>query len=397
MTTIYRYRKETHFAQPPEAIWPFLADTARLNEMAGAPPYQVADRLDPDGRTRRAATAKSGPMRLQWDERFGEWQENRWLTQERQFKNGPFRHFKFNAKLDPEGTGCRLVFSAEVECAGALGLLAKLSGQLDREFDKRVAAIEKLAAAANMPDQILGASAHEAATPAGQRRLDALIADLERDPASHGLAPKLAAYLQQAPGVTLRGIRPLTLARQWRAAPTDTVELFLAAQHRGILAMGWDLLCPRCRGAKSRVERLHELPQGAHCSSCNIDYPRDFTRNVELTFRPEPWFRPLPEGELCMLGQASTPHVKLQAEVAARAHKSFALTLAPGAYRFRTVEAGGEADADIGADGIIPQVTANGADILLAPTAMRTSLSCATTPTGRCSSSSRTATGRRTR
>ena len=38
----------------------------------------------------------------------------------------------------------------------------------------------------------------------------------------------------------------------------------------------------------------------------------------------------------------------------------------PGAYRFRTVEAGGEADADIGADGIIPQVTASGSDILLA-------------------------------
>jgi class 3 adenylate cyclase len=361
MTTVYRYCKETDFALPPEAIWPFLADTARLNEMAGAPPYQVADRIDPDGRTHRAATAKAGPMRLQWDERFGEWQENRWLTQERQFKNGPFRHFKVHARLDPQGSGCRLIFAAEVECAGALGMLAKLTGQLDREVDKRVAAIEQMAAEATMPGHIPGASVHEAATAAGERRLDALIADLARDPASHGLAPKLAAYL------TLRNIRPLTLARLWRAAPTDTVELFLAAQHRGILAMGWDLLCPRCRGAKSRVDRLHELPQGAHCSSCNIDYRRDFTRNVELTFRPEPWFRPLPEGELCMLGQGSTPHVKLQAEVAARTDKSFALTLPPGAYRFRTVEAGGEADADIGADGIIPQVTASDADIALTP------------------------------
>ncbi len=365
--TIYRYRKETHFTQPPEAVWPFLADSARLNEMTGSPAYRVADRIDDDGRVHRAATAKAGPLRLQWDERFGEWQENRWLTQERQFKNGPFRHFKIYAKLDPDGTGSRLVFSAEIECAGMLGLLAKLSGKLDGEFDKRIAAVARLVAEANMPDRILGAYAHEAATPAGQRRFDALMADLARDPASHGLAPKLAAYLQQAPSVTLRGIRPLTLARQWRAAPADTVELFLAAQHRGILAMSWDLLCPRCRGAKSRVERLHELPQGAHCSSCNIDYKRDFTRNVELTFRPEPWFRPLPEGELCMLGQASTPHVTLQAEVAARAHKSFALTLAPGDYRFRTVEAGGEADANIGADGVIPQVMAGDTDISLAP------------------------------
>src|ERR1700731_1318250 len=174
MTTIYRYRKETRFAQPPEAIWPFLADTARLNEMTGSPLYQVTDRIHADGRTQRAATAKAGPLRLQWDERFGEWQENRWLTQERQFKNGPFRHFKVHAKLDPEDTGSRLVFSAEVECAGVLGLLAKLSGQLDREFDKRVAAVEKLAAAAAMSDQILGASAHRAATPAGRRGPDSL-------------------------------------------------------------------------------------------------------------------------------------------------------------------------------------------------------------------------------
>src|SRR3984885_2840807 len=163
MMTIYRYRKETHFAQPPEAIWPFLADSARLNEMTGSPPYRVTDRLDAAGRIRRAATAKAGPLRLQWDERFGEWQENRWLTQERQFKNGPFRHFKVHAKLDPQGSGCRLIFAAEVECAGALGLLAKLSGQLDREVDKRVAAIEQMAAEATMPGYIPGASVHEAA------------------------------------------------------------------------------------------------------------------------------------------------------------------------------------------------------------------------------------------
>jgi hypothetical protein len=29
----YRYRKERHFAQPPEAIWPFVADSARIIEM----------------------------------------------------------------------------------------------------------------------------------------------------------------------------------------------------------------------------------------------------------------------------------------------------------------------------------------------------------------------------
>jgi class 3 adenylate cyclase len=365
MKTIYRYRKERHFAKPPEAIWPFVADSARINELAGSPPYTVDERPDDQERVQRLATARLGPIRLKWQESFGEWQQNRRIVQTRNFLNGPIRRFQASAELYPEGGGTRFVSTAEIECVGVLGLLAKLSGQIEREGDRRLSAIERLIGEADIPDRIAGAIAREAAKPAARRRLDALIAELDRDPASHALAGKLAEFLLHAPVTALRGIRPLATARFWHAKPEDTVELFLAAQRLGILAMGWDLLCPRCRGAKSRVEHLHDLPKEAHCSSCNIDYRRDFTRNVELTFHPQPWLRPLPEGELCMLGQGSTPHVKVQVEVAAHSRKSFAMALPTGPYRFRTVEAGGQADADIGGDGVVPEVTARDSDIVL--------------------------------
>ena len=366
MKSVYRYCKERHFAQPPEAIWPFVADSARINELAGMPAYKVTEQADAQGRIHRLASIKYGPIGVKWEEDFGEWQENRRLSQTRHFINGPFGRFVAAAEVYPEGTGSRMVFSAEFECLGVLGFLAKLSGQIGREGDKRLGAIERLIRESETTDQIAGATAREAAKPAARRRLRALIADLARDPASHGLAPRLADFLLHAPIVALRSIRPVSLARFWHATPEDTVELFLAAQRLGIMVMGWDLLCPRCRGAKARVKHLHELPQGAHCSSCNVDYGRDFTRNVELTFHPEPWLRPLPEGELCLLGQGTTPHVKFQAEVAAHTRKSFAMALRAGPYRFRTVEAGGGADADV-TDGIIPEVTASGGDIVLAP------------------------------
>ncbi len=365
MKTVFRYCKERHFAKPPEVIWPFVADSARINELVGFPPYQFEERTDNEGRVRRIAVAKVGPIRIKWEESFGEWQENRRVVQTRKFLNGPMGNFQACADIYPEGTGSRLVFTSEIECIGVLGLLAKLSGQIGREGDKRVAAIEKMISEADAPDHMPGESVRAAVRPAARRRFDALIADLDRDPASHGLAPKLAAFLLHAPVVAVRAIRPLAMARFWHATPDDTVELFLAAQRLGILAMGWDLLCPRCRGAKSSVKHLHDLPEGAHCSSCNIDYRRDFTRNVELTFHPEPWLRALPKGELCLLGQGATPHVKFQAEVVARSHKNFALKLPAGAYRFRTVEAGAEADASIGDAGIIPEITASGTNILL--------------------------------
>ncbi len=68
---------------------------------------------------------------------------------------------------------------------------------------------------------------------------------------------------------------------------------------------------------------------------------------------------------MCLLGQGAARHIKFQGEVAARSAKGFDLALAPGPYRFRTVEAGGEADSDIGADGAIPTLVARAGEIVL--------------------------------
>jgi Family of unknown function (DUF5939) len=141
-----------------------------------------------------------------------------------------------------------------------------------------------------------------------------------QDPSPHRFVGDIQAALcatSRICSVDLRSIRPIALAKLRSAPPDYAVELFLAAARNGIVAMGWDLLCPRCRGAKSRVSRLRELPKGAHCSSCNVDYERNFSRNVELTFHPEPWIRPLPDGEMCVLGQGAARHIKFQGEVAA--------------------------------------------------------------------------------
>ena len=365
MKSVYRYRQERHFAKPPAAIWPFVSNSARIVELAGMAPYRFEERVDGQGKVRRFARGKIGPFPVSFEEDFGEWQENRRFFEVREYRNGPMRRWEFGCELFAEGEGCRLLVTGMAEASGLLGFVGKRAGIFDTEFGKAMAAIERLIRESDGPALIPGWSAEDLVEPAARQRLDALAAELARDPASHGLVPNLVDFLRHAPMVALRSIRPMALAALWSVPADHAVELFLAAARNGILAMGWDLLCPRCRGAKSRVSRLNELPKGAHCSSCNIDYERNFSRNVELTFHPEPWIRPLPDGELCLLGQGTVRHVKFQAEVAARSAKSFDLSLAPGPYRFRTVEAGAEADGEIGADGAIPTLVARGSDILL--------------------------------
>jgi class 3 adenylate cyclase len=365
MTAIYRYRREVRFAKPPSAIWPFVSDSARLWELSGMAPYRFEERVDTQGRVRRFVRGKVGPFPARWEEDFGEWQENHRLFQTREYKNGPMRRWEWICELVPEGEGCRLIVTGMAEPAGVLGFVSTRAGIFDTEFGKAAAGIERVVRESDGSALVPGWSVEDLVEAGARQRLESLGAELARDPASHGIGPNLIDYLRHAPVVDLRSIRPMALARLWSVPPDHAVETFLAAARKGIVAMGWELLCPRCRGAKSRVSQLQDLPTAAHCSSCNIDYERNFSRNVELTFHPEPWIRPLPDGEMCMLGQGSARHIKFQGEVAAQSVAAFDLSLAPGPYRFRTVEAGGESDRDIGADGVIPTLVARGRDILL--------------------------------
>jgi hypothetical protein len=302
--SVYRFRREVRFAKPPAAIWPFVSDTARLWDLNGYAPVQFDERVDAQGRVRRFVNGKLGFFPARWEEDFGEWQENHRLFQVREYQNGPMRRWEWACELIAEGEGCRLIFTGMAEPAGLLGFVGKHTGVFDAAFGKAAAGIERIIRESDGSALVPGWSAEDLVEPAARQRLDALGAELAGDPDSHALGPNLIDYLRHAPIIDLRSIRPVALAKLWSVPSNHAVELFLAAARKGVVAMGWELLCPRCRGAKSRVSRLQDLPKGAHCSSCNIDYGRNFSRNVELTFHPASWIRPLSDGEMCMLGPA---------------------------------------------------------------------------------------------
>jgi hypothetical protein len=146
--------------------------------------------------------------------------------------------------------------------------------------------------------------------------------------------------------VDLLQIRPLALASTWDAPQRPVIELCLGAVKTGLLTLRWNLLCPRCRGAKATAATLDRLPSGAHCPSCNIDYGRDFTRNVELTFQPAPAIRPLTEGEYCLAGPMTTPHVQVQQTLGPGEVRSLSVSLPTGSWRLRTLEPGESVDLD---------------------------------------------------
>jgi class 3 adenylate cyclase len=366
-----RRRWTWHLAQPPEVLWPVISDTARFNEAAKLPKYQVEDILQGDGRVLRLARATVAGLTLEWEELPYEWVRGRSFRQTRLFRKGPLRRFGPIVELKPEGGGTLLSYTLTGEPKGILGALLFRLGFLK----KGGAAIDRLV---KMAAGYLGgerARLYDYAPPSLPRgaaeRVAAAVAQIEAGAYGHGLAPRLGEHLLAAQEVDLMRMRPLKLARDWAAEPRYVIELFLEAARVGLLRLSWDLLCPRCRGAKSSVASLDQLPKAAHCSSCNIAYDADFARNVELSFQPAPAVRALTIGEYCLNGPYATPHVVVQQVLAAGEARTVAADLPAGPYRLRTLEPGGAVDIDHAAETGFPEIIVDDGTVAAGPPSPR--------------------------
>ena len=323
-----------HFDLPPEKIWPVLADTARFNEAAKAPTYQLEEIAQPDGTVLRKGAAKVAGMAMAWEEKPYEWVVNKSFRQVREFTKGPFKRFGPIMEIEPEGSGSKVTYAFEAQPATLLG---RLTG--DSLMRKAGAIIERLAKEAVSFLKGQSETMFDFAPPppaqGARERVDAAVALVEAGPYAHGLARKLGDLVLSGMEMDVGRLRPIALARRWNVPVRHAIELCLAAVRAGLLGMRWDLLCTSCRGPKLSVATLDQLPTGAHCASCNIDYERNFTRNVELVFFPNAAIRTINAGGYCLSGPMTTPHVLAQQILKPGERRPLELDLPAGLYRVR--------------------------------------------------------------
>ncbi|MEO3427271.1 adenylate/guanylate cyclase domain-containing protein [Pelagibius sp. CAU 1746] len=354
------------FENPPQAIWPLLADTVRFNEAAGLPRYEVTESLQDDGTVLYEGRLRRGPLTVTWREIPVNWVANRWFEHRREFRGGPLKDLTARFALTAEpGGGCRGDYTLSATPANLLGRLVLRTGFFERTaktFAALAADADRFAAGAAALPFTFKAPRPD---PERKARVEAQVAEIEASGHGHGLAARLADHLLSAQEADLGHIRPLVLARDWGAQPREVIELCLQAVRSGLLTMRWDLLCPRCRVAKAAVQALDQLPKGAHCATCNIDYDRDFSRNVELSFAPAPAVRALGTGEHCLFGPMSTPHIWVQRTLQPGETLTEACELPAGSYRLRTLEAGPEEEAVLAEGEVLPEMVVDDAAVRL--------------------------------
>ena len=334
------------FEGPLPAVWSAMADTARYNAAAALPRQTITEQVAPDGSVRFLAHAKMGPFTLEWEDLPCNWVRERWFQHRRQFSRGPLEVLDARFELTATSQGCRADYRVQAAPRGLLGRLILAGGFLrgaERMFTRLAAQAERFATGVQpLPFESPAAPLRPEVLP----RLEQITRQLDDSPYGHGLAQRLAAHVAEALEVEVERLRPLALARLWGVPERYTIEACLEATRLGMLELRWDLLCPRCRGAKATAGTLDRLPAGAHCGTCNIDYGRDFSRNVELTFRPAANIRPIESGEFCLLGPMSTPHIWAHITLEPGEERLVDFTAPAGAYRLRTLETGPETEIE---------------------------------------------------
>jgi class 3 adenylate cyclase len=334
------------FDLPPEELWPVLADTNRFNEAMGLPPYVLEEVPQPNGTVLRRGKGKAAGFTLEWEEKPYEWIENRHFRQAREFTKGPFRRFGPVFDIEPDGKGgSRVSYALEYEPLTLTGRLfgARLARQAGGMVEKRI--LEAVSFARGERATWFDMAPPD--LPDGAReRARALATEVDRSPYGNGLGGPLADLVLTGMATDLVHLKPKKLAADLKVPQRATIEACLAGTRAGLLTMKWDLLCTNCRGAKVTASALSELPRGAHCPSCNIDYDRDFEKNVELSFAPAPAVRPLGVGGFCLSGPMATPHVVVQLLLAPGETRSVALDLPAGSYRLRTLHPGTFVDVE---------------------------------------------------
>lgn len=340
------YRYQLTLSSSPAALWPYVADTDRLNRDVGLSPIvPVAGAASVNGRKTARQTIQ-GFLVQQWTEEPFQWVRPYGYRTQRHYTQGIFYTIRQEMTMRETADG-GAALDYQIWVTPRYGLLRRLIDSsfrkmnfpgLFRAYDAEIQAAPTtdgglLALAVNPLLQQTTVTFAEG----GAARLQQLQGALINAGAIPEVATRLTDHLRRADDLAVAVIRPYELADIWDEPRRDVLEACLLATRVGLLDMRWDLLCPSCRGAKAGVERLADVTGEVHCEVCHVSYTANFEQSVELTFHPSAQIREVTATAYCVGGPEATPHIEMQQLLAPGKTRTLRGDLPPGRYRVRTL------------------------------------------------------------
>ncbi|MEZ0227859.1 MAG: hypothetical protein ACAI25_04490, partial [Planctomycetota bacterium] len=199
----------------PQQLWPYVADTDRLNAAMGLPAVTFTDEQTATGWRRFGEFTYLG-MKIRWEEKPFEWVEGEQLGVERLYEGGPIKRLRSFVRLAADGTGSLLQHSLEYEARGLVGapvaeleFVLRVPRNLERVY-KAIDAHLAGEAASPFPGSTWRFSVR------AEAKLDFVRKRLTRAEGwPPALVDKFVEHLKKADDLELARMRPFELADRW--------------------------------------------------------------------------------------------------------------------------------------------------------------------------------------
>jgi class 3 adenylate cyclase len=314
---------------PVEQVWPFLADTDRMNRHLGLEGVKYEKLAAPRTPARVMAETSLGGFTTKYEERPWEWTWTRGLSVRRDFLGGPIESLIVSWRMEAKGEGAALHIHLEAAPRSVMmrplvwwNLRANVAG-----FRAMVTEVDSFLAKKTS----LNPFAHPKA-PVSMGMLERGTAELKRVGVKAEVVEHIARLLLEASDADCVKFRPFELADAWGESRRDVLIGFLQGVPAGLFEMRWSLLCPSCRTSAAEVPTLEDISTEGHCNQCDISFEAELDRAVEAGFRPAAGVRRVPELLFCAAGPARTPHVLVQANLEVGEPRVLLAPPVPGSY-----------------------------------------------------------------
>jgi adenylate cyclase len=352
---------------PRERVWPILSKTDWINRSMGLPPVKYDITPAVGGGSNVHARARFMGLELRWEERPFQWLENEFYEVERIFESGPLRRAHLIWEFhEHAGHGTRIRVHTKFEPRHALGRFL-VKAVLDPKATRDVGAVIRHVGEFLRGDKPI-VLPKLPRRPVAEDAFQGGLAKLRQAGLRGELIDRLAELIRESPDVLAARIRPLAVARNWKADEWEVLRLFLQATRAGLLSLSWEVLCPNCRSSRQPLtDSLNNVRREMHCEACQISYNAEFDKSVELRFAVHPAIRPCDAETFCLAGPGARPHIVAQINLEPAKQRAWPWPTKPALYRLRSPQIKNALTIDSLEFQTVPKITFDASAFSLSP------------------------------
>ncbi len=320
-------------------FWPYLIDTSALNQRMKLPPftYEEVDGLL-HGRT------KQGGIELEWVESPWEWIYLQEMSNARTYSKGfaEFIRTRFFLEETSSNTCLLTIYVGLIPKNNFFRVflkvaLPKLEKSFRDAFESIQSEIQQKSQGLELPPNLSKTFEPEPELLHAES-VPSLLSKLQEKGVSNGLIQNLEQLILTWSDSKVDRIRLKDLQILWQVELDELLFAFLWGCRIGIFTLSWDTICPHCRGVRSKIQKLGDLPETDDCEVCEIQFDTTKPNAIEVTFHIHPSIRKVEKQIFCAAEPAKKNHILLNKFVLPS--KGFSLQLNVGSGTFRIREKG---------------------------------------------------------